>query len=945
MPSFFSPLTTPDAWTYETVGHVIVPAGLRYGGYRLRGLRATPPAGGTAGIRAPALGTLRKAIGGGTAVVELQPDPFPARRLMAALPWGLPTFYLVLPDDGSLVAFSDGDLAAGGEPLCSGTAVTILMAVQDRLVLDPPTWAAQILGAITAVRGDAADWKPFHDAIAPLGRHTSAPVLLLDHTGEPRMSGEVDIVLGSAAYRAELEPGDDGDLQKAVSRKHRTDHKAMPIADLFSAGGAVTIRPVPAGAAEIQLARLEDQAAAAGEQAVSPAARHLIYTDLGQWFARQTAVSEDPADFPLHRYTRGNRVRYFVNGPEYFHDLLLALHDAAQSGAGRFDLAGWSVDHQVKLIVPGPDDPDDLPVTLQDACAALGLKHGEVRILASRLYQLNPGSSVSFHLGVLLTLVTSAVVTLRGVPAIRTDGSGVLVWFLLLIGAQLYLDRLFSARGEPLEQNKPAVDELSQLQGVSCVYSPYPATIDDNTVRSPDTLILRTLYDATTRFGVHHQKLALVRNATRTIGYCGGIDIWPDRLDDARHLAALPFHDVHARVEGPAVRDLALTFHQRWKRDGDANAAHDLSNAVWESLGTDIVQVARTYFRPAAPARRFAFAPQGDMTIHDTILNALRSARESVYVHDQYFTPPQDYRDALIAAAGRVKSLVVVMPGLPDQPFGEIIRTGLIKDVYDAAEDGVVHIGYPRLRWRLPGNDRRASSGKCRLAEGVAAADTVVAVGPPARVPPPPFWLAVEGELMYVHDEIGSDPEIRRLVVVRGEGTRLVRGGPAAEGARARSHPAGVTASVVHLPEVYVHAKLMIVDDVFLSLGSANLNRRGMSHDSEANIFTVPQALKADPANPVAALRRRLWAEMADLPEGLAAPLLRDPADAARLFRRSPLLGNRLVTTDTRPTHLMYGASTGDGAISDILQGIGLGLVTADHPLLFDSVIDPGTSS
>lgn len=36
--------------------------------------------------------------------------------------------------------------------------------------------------------------------------------------------------------------------------------------------------------------------------------------------------------------------------------------------------------------------------------------------------------------------------------------------------------------------------------------------------------------------------------------------------------------------------------------------------------------------------------------------------------------------------------------------------------------------------------------------------------------------------------------------------------------------------------EIYIHSKLMIIDDVFLTLGSANLNQRSMSVDSEINI-------------------------------------------------------------------------------------------------------------
>jgi phosphatidylserine/phosphatidylglycerophosphate/cardiolipin synthase-like enzyme len=52
--------------------------------------------------------------------------------------------------------------------------------------------------------------------------------------------------------------------------------------------------------------------------------------------------------------------------------------------------------------------------------------------------------------------------------------------------------------------------------------------------------------------------------------------------------------------------------------------------------------------------------------------------------------------------------------------------------------------------------------------------------------------------------------------------------------------------------EVYIHSKLMIIDDVFTTLGSANINERSMSSDSELNICVEDPAV----ARP---LRRQLW--------------------------------------------------------------------------------------
>ncbi|MBV8271281.1 MAG: phosphatidylserine/phosphatidylglycerophosphate/cardiolipin synthase family protein, partial [Cupriavidus sp.] len=52
--------------------------------------------------------------------------------------------------------------------------------------------------------------------------------------------------------------------------------------------------------------------------------------------------------------------------------------------------------------------------------------------------------------------------------------------------------------------------------------------------------------------------------------------------------------------------------------------------------------------------------------------------------------------------------------------------------------------------------------------------------------------------------------------------------------------------------DVYIHSKLMIVDDVFTTLGSANINTRSMAGDSELNICHE-HAAATQP------LRRRLW--------------------------------------------------------------------------------------
>jgi phosphatidylserine/phosphatidylglycerophosphate/cardiolipin synthase-like enzyme len=58
---------------------------------------------------------------------------------------------------------------------------------------------------------------------------------------------------------------------------------------------------------------------------------------------------------------------------------------------------------------------------------------------------------------------------------------------------------------------------------------------------------------------------------------------------------------------------------------------------------------------------------------------------------------------------------------------------------------------------------------------------------------------------------------------------------------------------------IYVHAKIAIVDDRWLTLGSANLNEHSLFNDTEMNVVAHTPELAA-------ATRRRLWSEHLELP-------------------------------------------------------------------------------
>ena len=84
---------------------------------------------------------------------------------------------------------------------------------------------------------------------------------------------------------------------------------------------------------------------------------------------------------------------------------------------------------------------------------------------------------------------------------------------------------------------------------------------------------------------------------------------------------------------------------------------------------------------------------------------------------------------------------------------------------------------------------------------------------------------------------------------------------------RVRSHTSGgrLLACTVYARDelgvpapVYVHAKIGIVDDRWLTLGSANLNEHSLFNDTEVNVVTGDAALARE-------TRLRLWSEHLEL--------------------------------------------------------------------------------
>lgn len=101
---------------------------------------------------------------------------------------------------------------------------------------------------------------------------------------------------------------------------------------------------------------------------------------------------------------------------------------------------------------------------------------------------------------------------------------------------------------------------------------------------------------------------------------------------------------------------------------------------------------------------------------------------------------------------------------------------------------------------------------------------------------------------------------------------------------------------------IYVHAKLMIVDDEIVRVGSANLNNRSMGFDTECDLFIDarrPGNAHAAPA--ITRLRHRLLAEHCAIEPDEVARLLETHATMAEMIDSLASRGKRLAPFSLRP--------------------------------------------
>uniref|UniRef100_J3M4D9 Phospholipase D n=1 Tax=Oryza brachyantha TaxID=4533 RepID=J3M4D9_ORYBR len=360
----------------------------------------------------------------------------------------------------------------------------------------------------------------------------------------------------------------------------------------------------------------------------------------------------------------------------------------------------------------------------------------------------------------------------------------------------------------------------------------------------------------------HHQKIVVVDHdmprqggRRRIVSFVGGLDLCDGRYDTPCHslfrtlgtahhddfhqpnfaTAALakggprePWHDIHCRLEGPVAWDVLYNFEQRWRKQGGKDLLvqlRDLAEVIIPPSPVVFPEDTESWnvqlFRSIDGGAAFGFpdTPEDaaraglvsgkdqiiDRSIQDAYINAIRRARSFIYIENQYFLG-SSY--CWKADDGVKPEDVGALHLIPKELSMKVVSK------IEAGERFTVYVVVPM--WP----------------EGIPDSGSVQAILD---------WQRRTMEMMYTDiaqaiQAKGIDADPKDYLTFFCLGNREAKAAGEYEPPEQAEPDTGYfKAQQNRRFMIYVHTKMMIVDDEYIIVGSANINQRSMdgARDSE----------------------------------------------------------------------------------------------------------------
>lgn len=322
--------------------------------------------------------------------------------------------------------------------------------------------------------------------------------------------------------------------------------------------------------------------------------------------------------------------------------------------------------------------------------------------------------------------------------------------------------------------------------------------------------------------GSNHQKLMVAKYASNAVGLIGSIDINEGRFDTIDHNGFGFTHDFGVKVEGPAVADMEWTFLERWN-DSSRGWPNTLSLGPVPGPITENVG---------------SYTSSGSHSVQ-----VLRTYGINTGVGAYSWSDKGEFSIwmSTLNAIKRAQSYIYI----EDQTF--------------------FTFNWPPCCDQNPNPKAQATDLVFQLGEALRDPNRNVKVG-----------IMVSNKTKYGvylngYEKFQRDYSLRYLQNIANQ-----------------NNPNNFFVGYLHngTDIIYIHSKMFIVDDEFALIGSANMDQRSMTHDSEIKIGVVDEGNEF-----VKDLRLRLYTEHL----GRSEAELNDPTTAFDRFRDDVHANNHRV--------------------------------------------------
>ena len=581
-----------------------------------------------------------------------------------------------------------------------------------------------------------------------------------------------------------------------------------------------------------------------------------------------------------HPITHNNKLTLFICGQEGFADIAAEIARAKHS----IDLCCWGFDPGMELV-RGNSATWPRGETFGDLLIAAARRHVRVRLLvwydrigspiartmpgySHGTSSWNPDGQRTDNIGAKasLAMLHDAVQNKKHVLGNGYWGEYVRPENIPIMARQEYCHSWYAAAFHGLLEGL----EIRLRHGDSAAISKSIAT----EINQPGGLTMGEIEKPGMQYlGTHHQKPVLIdfahEEGAKAVGYVMGLNSVTDYWDTTAHLlddtrreqggvneqreclqgmvadggfATLkPYQDYACRIDGgKALIALYNNFVKAWDRAIDDRTRSASTDCVSRELpcGSPPARLLREAGPDDSTVQIVLTQPEEqDKTIKETYFRAVTQASLAagyLYVENQYFQYEEWARHLLaerkkVVAAWKAGS-VKAGKSLEDMPVMHVFivipvpeRAQMVPRTHDTLATLGQHAGMTGQNTMIDDYNKRPKTRRVRAGFGISTE---------AEVKLPDVVQHSNGinkpGVMTLESEFGLKVSVAMLNVSAFDKDRW------------------------RYREIYIHSKLMLVDDVFMTLGSANLNQRSMAVDSEINIATIDRRVASD-------LRKRVW--------------------------------------------------------------------------------------